>query len=134
MLTDMLGGQVQAIFSSTSLAAGHLQTGKVRALAIGSPDATPLFPNLPLISSKGAPGLNASGALGVFAPPGTPAAIVEQFNAAIGKALQDPAIAQKLAVEGIVLNRQSAAQFGKMYRDEAKQNADFIKKNELKVN
>lgn len=133
MLTDMRAGQVQAIFSSTSLAAGHLQVGTVRALAIGSPDPTPLFPDLPLIASNGAPGLNASGALGMFAPPGTPSAIVEQLNAAVAKALQDPAIAQKLAVEGIVIQRQTPAQFGKSYRDEAQQIAEFIKKSELKI-
>lgn len=133
MLTDMLGGQVQAIFSSSSLAAGHLQSGAVRALAIGSPDPTPLFPQLPVIANKGAPGLNASGALGLFAPPGTPAAVVDQLNAAVGRALQDPAIAQKLAAEGIVIQRQTAAQFGKSYRDEARQIAEFIKKNELKI-
>ncbi len=134
MLTDMLGGRVQAIFSSSSLAAGHLQAGTVRALAIGSPDATPLFPKLPLIAGKGAPGFNASGALGVFAPPGTPTAIIEQLNAAIGKTLQDPAVAQKLTAEGIVIKRQSASQFGKNYRDEARKIAEFIKKNELKIN
>lgn len=134
MLTDMLGGRVQAIFSSSSLAAGHLQAGSVRALAIGSPDATPLFPNLPVIADKGAPGFNASGALGVFAPPGTPAAVVEQLNAAIGKALQDPGVSQKLAGEGIIVKRQSAPQFGESYRGEARQIADFIKKNDLKIN
>jgi len=134
MLTDMLGGRVQAIFSSSSLAAGHLQGGTVRALAIGSPDPTPLFPDLPLIAAKGAPGFNASGALGVFAPPGTPAAIVDRINAAVGKALQDPAVARKLTGEGIVITRQDASQFGARYRDEARQIAEFIKKNELKIN
>lgn len=131
MLQDMRGGQVQAIFSSSSLAAGHLQAGTVRALAIGSPDPTPLFPDLPLIASHGAPGLNASGALGVFAPPGTPAAIVDQLNAAIGKALLEPALAQKLAAEGLVIKRQTAAQFGHSYREEAQQIAEFIKKSDL---
>lgn len=134
MLTDMLGGRVQAIFSSSSLAAGHLQAGSVRALAIGSPDATPLFPSLPVIADKGAPGFNASGALGVFAPPGTPAAVVDQWNAAIGKALQDPVVAQKLEGEGIVVKRQTAAQFGQSYREEARQIADFIKQGDLKIN
>ncbi|QHE84445.1 Bug family tripartite tricarboxylate transporter substrate binding protein [Hydrogenophaga sp. BPS33] len=133
MMQDMLGGQVQAIFSSSSLAAGQLQAGNVRALAIGSPDPSPLFPDLPLMAAHGAPGLNASGALGVFAPPGTPTAIVDQLNAAIGKALQDPSIAQKLAGEGLVIKRQTAAQFGKSYRDEAQQIADFIKKSDLTI-
>lgn len=133
MLTDMRAGQVQAIFSSTSLAAGHLQAGTVRALAIGSPDPTPLFPQLPLIANKGAPGLNASGALGLFAPPGTPPSIVEQLNAAFNKALQDPAIARKLAAEGIVISRQTPVQFAKNYRDEAQQIADFIKKSDLTI-
>ena len=134
MLTDMLGGRVQAIFSSSSLAAGHLQAGTARALAIGSPDPTPLFPDLPLIAQRGAPGFNASGALGLFAPKGTPTAIVEQLNAAVGKVLLDPAIQEKLAGEGIIVNRQSATQFGDAYRSEARQIDEFIRKNELKIN
>ncbi|NYE23932.1 Bug family tripartite tricarboxylate transporter substrate binding protein [Pigmentiphaga litoralis] len=134
MLTDMLGGRVQATFSSSSLAAGHLQAGTVRALAIGSPDASPLFPDLPVIADKGAPGFNASGALGLFAPPGTPPAIVDQWNLAIGKALQDPAVAEKLAGEGIIVKRQTAAQFGDSYRREARQIADFIRQGNLKIN
>lgn len=134
MLTDMLGGRVQAIFSSSSLAAGHLQSGTVRAIAIGSPDATPLFPTLPVIADKGAPGFNASGALGVFAPPGTPSAIVEQLNRAINQAMEDPGVKQKLAGEGVVGQPQSAPQFAARYRSEATQIAEFIKKNELKIN
>lgn len=134
MLTDMLGGRVQAIFSSSSLAAGHLQAGTVRALAIGSPDATPLFPSLPLIAEQGAPEFNAAGALGVFAPPGTPSAIVDQVNTAIDRVLQEPSVMQNLTDAGIVINRQSAAQFGASYRDEARQIAEFIKKNQLTIN
>jgi tripartite-type tricarboxylate transporter receptor subunit TctC len=134
MMTDMLGGRVKAIFSSSSLAAGHLRAGTVRALAIGSPDPTPLYPDLPVIADQGAPGFNASGALGVFAPPGTPPAIVDQWNAAIGKALQDPVVAEKLAGEGIIVKRQSASQFGASYRQEARQIADFIKQGNLKIN
>ena len=134
MLTDMLGGRVQAIFSSSSLAAGHLQSGTVRAIAIGSPDATPLFPRLPVIADKGAPGFNASGALGVFAPPGTPPAIVDQLNRAINQAMEDPDVKQKLTAEGVVGQPQSAAQFAARYRSEATQIAEFIKKNELKIN
>lgn len=134
MLTDMLGGRVQAIFSSSSLAAGHLQSGTVRAIAIGSPDATPLFPALPVIADQGAPGFNASGALGVFAPPGTPQAIVEQLNRAINLAMDDPGVKQKLEGEGVVGQAQSAAQFASRYRSEAAQIAAFIKKNDLKIN
>ena len=134
MLTDMLGGRVQAIFSSSSLAAGHLKAGTVRALAIGSPDPTPLYPDLPVIADHGAPGFNASGALGIFAPPGTPSAVVNQWNTAIGKALQEPVVARKLAEEGIIVKRQSAAQFGDSYRQEARQIADFIKQGNLKIN
>ncbi|GGX29385.1 ABC transporter substrate-binding protein [Pigmentiphaga litoralis] len=134
MMTDMLGGRVKAIFSSSSLAAGHLRAGTVRALAIGSPDPTPLYPDLPVIADHGAPGFNASGALGVFAPPGTPPAIVDQWNAAIGKALQDPVVAEKLAGEGIIVKRQSASQFGATYRQEARQIADFIKQGNIKIN
>ncbi|VCU68567.1 Tripartite tricarboxylate transporter family receptor [Pigmentiphaga humi] len=133
MLTDMLGGRVQAIFGSSSLAAGHLQSGTVRALAIGSPDASPAFPKLPVIADNGAPGLNASGALGVFAPPSTPPEVVERLNAAINTALKDPAIQHKLQEEGIILDVQSAAAFGRKYRGEAQDIAGFIQRHQLRI-
>ena len=134
MLTDMLGGRVQAIFSSTSLAAGHLQSGAVRALAIGSPDPSPDFPNLPVIAQQGAPGFNAAGALGVFAPPGTPPDVVQRINAAVQQALDNPATQQKLRKEGIVIDKLDATAFADKYRREAKQIADFIREHGLKLN
>lgn len=133
MLTDMLGGRVQAIFSSSSLAAGHLQSGTVRALAIGSPDPSPAFPKLPVIARSGAPGFNASGALGVFAPPSTPPEVVERLNTAINAALGDPAVRSKLGEEGIILDVQSAAAFGKKYRGEAQDIAGFIQRHQLRI-
>ncbi|OVZ55551.1 hypothetical protein CDO44_25515 [Pigmentiphaga sp. NML080357] len=134
MLTDMLGGRVQAIFSSTSLAAGHLQSGAVRALAIGSPDPSPDFPNLPVIAQRGAPGFNAAGALGVFAPPGTPPEVAQRLNTAVQAALKGEATRQKLRKEGIVLEPLDAAAFAAKYRREAENIAAFIRERGLKIN
>lgn len=134
MLTDMLGGRVQAIFGSTSLAAGHLQSGAVRALAIGSPDPSPAFPDLPVIAQSGAPGFNAAGALGVFAPVGTPPEALAKLNAAIQEALKDEAIQQRLHNEGIVIQLQRVEDFSARYRQEAQDIAAFIRDHAITIN
>lgn len=134
MLTDMLGGRVQAIFSSTSLAAGHLQSGAVRALAIGSPDPSPAFPDLPVIAQHGAPGFNAAGALGIFAPVGTPTETLAKLNAAIQEALKDEATQQRLHDEGIVIELQNVEDFSARYRQEAQDIATVIRDHALKIN
>jgi tripartite-type tricarboxylate transporter receptor subunit TctC len=77
--TDLAGGQVQAIIGSYSSLAGMLQSGKVRALAVSSLNASPFSPDLPAISAL-VPGFGITAWFGVFAPRGTPTALVELLH------------------------------------------------------
>jgi len=90
-MTDLIGGQVQVSFTSTGSAAAHVQSGRLRALALTSALPSKLFPGLPTIASEGLSGYELSSVYGIFAPAQTPPPVVERINQRIAKAIvQDP--------------------------------------------
>ena len=98
-LTDLLGGQVDFLFDP-GVAIPHIKAGKVRVLAVGSPQRSPLFPEVATLDELGLKGFNADSYFGLYAPAGTPAEVVARLNAAINQALQAPEVVQQMAGEG----------------------------------
>jgi tripartite-type tricarboxylate transporter receptor subunit TctC len=99
-----IGGEVQFTVMSSLLAAPQVESGKLRALAIGSLQRDRNFPDLPTFSEVGYPGLEAVTWVGVFAPAGTPPAIVARLNGEIDRIIHDPDVAAKLDKQGIVVD------------------------------
>ena len=99
-LTDLIGGQVQLIFDSMPSAMPHVKSGKIRALAVTTAKRSPTVPDLPTIAESGVPGFDISTWYGVWAPAGTPRDIVNKISAEIGKALNQPAVRERLAALG----------------------------------
>ena len=99
-LTDLIGGQVQLIFDSMPSAMPHVKSGKIRALAVTTAKRSPTVPDLPTIAESGVPGFDISTWYGVWAPAGTPKDIVNKVSAEIAKALQQPAVRERLAALG----------------------------------
>ena len=111
-LTDLLGGQVQVMFSNLP-ANEHIKAGKLRALAVTTATRSPTLPDLPTVAEF-VPGYEASVGFGVCAPKGTPADIVEKLNMEINACLADPKIKERLVdlgATGLVL---SPGDFGKL--------------------
>lgn len=100
-LLDLLGGNVDAILASNSLALPQLAAGKVRVLALGSARRSNLYPGVPTIAELGNPGYDVSLGLGIFAPRDTPAAIVTRINSDVNSALRDPTLRQQIIAEGV---------------------------------
>jgi tripartite-type tricarboxylate transporter receptor subunit TctC len=98
-LTDLIGGHVSMYFSSLPPAVGLMKEGKVRALAVTGAKRSPLFPDLPTIGEF-YPGYDVTIWLGLFAPAGTPAAIVTKLREEVQKALREPELANRLNVTG----------------------------------
>jgi tripartite-type tricarboxylate transporter receptor subunit TctC len=124
-LTDLLGGQVQLMFSNIP-AEEHVKSGKLRALAVTTSARAATWPNLPTVG-EAVPGYEASVAFGVCAPKDTPAPIVEKLNAEINAGLADPAIQARLAglgAKGLVL---SPAGYAKYITDDNTKWAKVIK-------
>ena len=98
-LIDLIGGQVQVIFDNLPSSAGHIKSGRLRALAVTSEAREPSLPQVPTVSETVA-GYEATAWFGVGMPKGTPRDIIDKVNAEINRALADPKMRERLAELG----------------------------------
>jgi tripartite-type tricarboxylate transporter receptor subunit TctC len=116
-LTDLLGGQVQALFANPAQCIPHVAAGSLRALAITTAARSEALPDIPPLSEF-VPGYEASSIFGFGAPRNTPAGIIDRLNREINAILADPEIKARIAdLDGAVLVG-SPADFGKLIADE----------------
>ncbi len=99
-LTDLMAGQVQVMFDNAPSVLPFVQSGKLRALAVTSPQPQGFLPGVPTMTSSGLPGYEISSWYGLFAPAATPSAIVAALNKELNIALQDKSLREKLAALG----------------------------------
>ena len=107
---DLMGGQIDSVFLTTSTIRPALQGNRARVLAVSSAQRVAMFPDVPAIAER-YPGYDMDDWNGLFAPAGTPDAIVSKVNAAVGQALRDPALAAKMAPTGTVLAPTTTPEF-----------------------
>jgi len=103
MLTDLVGGQIDASFGDLLVVMPQIEAGKLRALAVTSKTRNPLLPNVPTVAESGYPGFEALSWQGVFAPAGTPPELVAKLNAEINKAIKEPDIQGYFAPRGFLV-------------------------------
>jgi tripartite-type tricarboxylate transporter receptor subunit TctC len=109
---DVIGGHTKVVFTTTITGLPHVRAGKLRALGIGAKARSPALPEVPTIAEAGVPGYEAANWIGIVAPAGTPAAIVEKLHQEIS-AIQDlPDVQKQFASEGADAVRMSSAEFG----------------------
>jgi tripartite-type tricarboxylate transporter receptor subunit TctC len=96
----------------------HVRTGKLRALATGSPQRLSMLPDVPTVAESGYPGYSAVGWGGIFVPNGTPQAIVDKLNAAIAKAVALPDVRAKFEQQGTEGASSTQAELTKMLRED----------------
>jgi tripartite-type tricarboxylate transporter receptor subunit TctC len=89
-ITATLAGEVQMTLGSVAVAAGHIEAGKMKALAIGRRDRMPAYPNIPTLREAGFADIEPLSWFGLFAPAGTPLAVVEKIQKAVAATLNDP--------------------------------------------
>jgi len=111
-LTSVIAGESQLTFASLPAALPHVQSGRVRALAIGSAKRSPTLPNLPTVAESGLPGFDVSAWNGILAPRGTPRAIVDKLNAEIHRIAQLSEVKKRAAEQGAELAVDTPEQFG----------------------
>ncbi|MGE8317441.1 MAG: Bug family tripartite tricarboxylate transporter substrate binding protein [Comamonas sp.] len=99
-VTDMLGGQVDLMFDSITSARPHIQSGKLRALGVTTARRSSALPDVPTIAEAGVPGYEVSPWFAVFAPAGTPAAVVARLNQVLNGAMKQPDTLKKLEAVG----------------------------------
>ena len=126
-LTDLLGGQTAIMFDNMPSAIGHVRAGKLRAIAVTTPNRSPALPNVPTIAESGVPGYSATSWFGILAPAGTPAPVIARLNASILKALADPDVKKKLAEQGAEPHGEKPEQFAEFIRSETEKWGKTVK-------
>lgn len=110
-LQDLLAGQVGAMFATAGLAAGHVKSGALRALAVAGRRREALLPDVPTFDEAGLPGFRAVSWDGLFAPRATPPAILDRMHRAVQAALGSDQIKREWAERGARLSLESRAEF-----------------------
>lgn len=119
-LTDMMGGRIMAMFYTMQPTVLSLaRAGKIRALAISTAKRSPAAPEIPTIAEAGVPGFAYAGWHALYAPAGTPQAIITKLNAAVVRVLTDPAIAQQFIRQGLEPQPGSPAALAAFMREES---------------
>jgi tripartite-type tricarboxylate transporter receptor subunit TctC len=117
-LTDLLGGQVQALCADTPVLLSQIQFGKLRVLGAASDVRSEILPEVPTLSEQGFADTHAENWYGLLAPAKTPPSIVNKINAAMNTALTDPEIGRKLLASGATPAPTSAQEFAELLKAE----------------
>src|SRR5262245_15515168 len=102
-ITDLIGGQIQVMFTTVASAASLVEGGQLRALAVTSAERSPAFPSLPTVAEAGVPGYDAEAWYGLFAPARTPPEVIERLNKAAANAVKAEAFKKLSVNEGLML-------------------------------
>lgn len=132
-LTDLLGGQVEAMFLPIHVALPHLRTGKLLALAIGSDERHPLLPDVPTLAQAKAGNVNVNMWFGIFAPPGTPADQVAKLNADLKEILAQPEVRTAFQSQGMDPAWDTADNFRSLVARDADRWARLVKTAKIKA-
>lgn len=112
-IIDLVGGHVSLSFSVVPPAIPHVNTGRLRALAVSSAARSTLFPELPTIDESGLKGYDAFSWYATLAPAGTPEAVISKLNGEIMKSLQAPEVKAKLASIGLQVQTSTPDEFAR---------------------
>jgi tripartite-type tricarboxylate transporter receptor subunit TctC len=133
-ITDLMGGQIEVMFTTVASVSGHIASGSVRALAVTSAERSPAFPDLPTVAEGGVPGYVADGWYALYAPSGTPPDIIARLNAAVAKAAQADSFKKLEKTEGLIIAPGTPEDLDRYIRSEAARWREVIEKAGIKAN
>ncbi len=132
-LQDVVGGQVTMTFDNITTALPLAKAGKLRALAVTTATRSAVAPDVPTLAESGLPGYEIGSWQGVFAPAGTPPAIVQRLNAEIVKILNQPDVRQRLVALGAEPAPNTPEEFAAMVKSEVAKWGDVVRRSGAKV-
>jgi tripartite-type tricarboxylate transporter receptor subunit TctC len=131
--TDVIGGQVQFMFDAVTTMNEHVKSGKVKALATTGLQRSGVMPNVPTVNESGVPKYEATIWLGLMAPKGTPAAVIERLNDAVAKIANQPEVKKIWGDQGATPMVMKPAEFDKYIQDDIAKWSRVIKSANIKV-
>ena len=117
-ITDLIGGQIDVIFTTVASCAPLVEGGQLRAIAVTSAERSPAFPKLPTVSEAGVPGYAAEAWYGLYAPAKTPPEIIDRLNQSAAKAVQSEAFKKLGTNEGLVMVAEPPAALDRYFANE----------------
>ncbi len=131
--TDVLGGQVDMMFDAIPTMSEHVKGGKVKALAVSGRSRSPIMPDVPTLAEAGVPGYEATIWLGLVAPKGTPAAVVNRLNAEVSKITANAEVRRTWATQGTAAMTMGVDEFARYINDDIAKWANIVKLSGVKV-
>ncbi len=132
-VTDLLGGQIQAVIMSGQNAVPHMKTGKMRALAVTGPERAPFLPEVPTFKELGYTGMAESGWYGFFGPAGMDPALVKRISDDVNAVISDPAVIEQLKPAGLIMLGSEPDEFAAIVKRDNQKWADVIQKSGIKL-
>src|ERR1700728_3479802 len=132
-ITDLIGGQIDVMFTTVASAAALIESGQLRAIAVTSAERSPAFPQLPTVTEAGVPGYTAESWYGLFAPARTPADVISRLNKAAASAVQSEAFKKLGANEGLVMIARPPEELDRYVRSEEERWRAVIRDAGIKV-
>jgi len=132
-LTDTMTGRIAYFFSPISAALPHVREGKLVALAVSSAKRSSVLPNVPTVAESGLAGFDYNLWVGMFAPSGTPADVVEKLNRDVNRVLRESDVRERLASLGAEPMPMSSAEFDRFVHAEMDDAAKVVKAAGIKA-
>jgi len=133
MLTDLIGGHVDVMFSAPGSVRGHIDAGRLRALGVTSAQPSAVLPGLPPIATSGLPGYESESMIAMFLPSGTPATITSRLNDAAVSALQRTDVKDRMLAAGLEAVGTTSAQLTDIMRSEVARMGKVIKAAGIRI-
>jgi len=132
-ITDLIGGQIDVMFTTVASAAALVESGQLRAIAVTSAERSPAFAQLPTVAEAGVPGYTAESWYGLFAPARTPADIISRLNKSAASAVRSEAFKKLSANEGLVMIARPPEELDRYVRSEEERWRAVIRDAGIKV-
>lgn len=132
-MTDVLGGTIPLVYTAVAGAYGHVQSGKLRAIAVSSAQRATALPDVPTFIESGVPDFVVNSWVGILAPAKTPAAIVARLNTELNAVLNDVTVREKLRLMGIEATPGSAEQFNNEIKRDLARYGQVVKSAGIRV-
>jgi tripartite-type tricarboxylate transporter receptor subunit TctC len=130
-ITDLIGGQVDMIFGTAAAVSPFVQSGKLRAIAVTSPQPSPSLKGIPTIAAT-VPGYAVESWYGLYAPAGTPPDVIQKLSAAAKKAARSPEFAKRIEQEGLEVTASDPAELERYVKAEEVRWRKIVKENNIK--
>ena len=129
LVSDLIGGQIEMGFAGVASVAGHIKTGKLRAIGVSTRSRSAILPDVPTLAESGLPDYSFDGWLAMIAPAGTPKPVLERLNLEVKAALATKEVQDTLAAQGVMIVGSSAEAATEFVQREIAKHAELIRRS-----